>query len=575
MALALGLLPFLLLELALRLCGVGHDTRLIVHAPAPAEANVFRFNPAADRAYYGVEDLWGPDLRPFHLPKPAGTYRVVVIGGSTVAGFPYPFELALPRLLEVVLQQQLPGRRIEVLNTGMTAIMSSGEVHVLRQAVACQPDLIVVHSGHNEFYGPGGSASTIGSLTPSLAPLTDFLKRQRSYQILFSLVHRPSERHLIETLPADINIPLNGPVFQSALQRFRENLRRMVEIAAQAEIPIMLSTVPSNLADLAPLQPTTNPETLRRLKEVARLMSYREYEPALTTLAEARRADPADPLLAYRQGECLEKLGRAKEAGLQYTLAANLDGCRFRAATPFLDVVGEVASGGGAAFCDAAAELRSRSRLPAPGDDFFLEHVHYNLEGAWQVASILGKCIVEDELGDVWRADLHPDQASRDKLLEVGVLDQLAVDSLTLIGLEAWPFNLSPARVPEVNALKARLAANFQRVDPEERELFADLPLEAMHQHLWLAMGDSWLAKGRADKALLAFQRHIHRHLWEEIGYERAAQALKSLGRSDEARQMLRRAAEAARGVLPAEASSDGPIQSPHVNKRSSPSITK
>ena len=112
LAIGLSLAPLLLLELGLRIGGFGYDTSLIVKAPHTDSSTKFQFNPSVDRAYYGPVDLAGPEPRHFEIPKPAGVYRIVVVGGSTVAGFPYPFELALPRHLQVILQQQLPGAQV-------------------------------------------------------------------------------------------------------------------------------------------------------------------------------------------------------------------------------------------------------------------------------------------------------------------------------------------------------------------------------------------------------------------------------------------------------------------------------
>jgi len=550
-AIVLALLPFVLLELTLRWLGIGHDTRLVVGAATPAAPRAFRFNPATDRAYYGVEDLWGPDPRPFELPKPAGTYRIVVVGGSSVAGFPYPFELALPKQLEVVLQRQLPERRFEVLNAGMIAITSISEIDIARQALDCQPDLIVVHSGHNEFYGPGGSASNFGSLTPTLYPVLQFFKRQRAFQLLFALVQEPAKAQkaqLIEALPADVAIPLSGPIFESTRQRYQSNLTRLVELVKQSKTPVLVSTAPSNLRDLAPLQPTRDAAAAKYLLEADKRISYREYDQALATLAEGRLAAPADPLLVYRQAQCLESLGRAAEAAEAYSLAADLDGCRFRAARPFLEVVRQVAAAEQIHFCDVDQQLKARSRFAAPGSDFFLEHVHYNVEGTWQAASILGRCIVEDVLHEPWRPERHPDHTTRDALLGLTPLDYLAADSLTMIVFDAWPFNLSSGRDREMELLKARLAANYSQLDPLERELFGNLGMTALEQHLWHAMGAAWLRAGHTDRALAAFQRHIERRPWDPLGYEGAAATLKAQGKQAEADALLQRASQVTAG---------------------------
>jgi len=543
-AICLALLPFFLIEFTLRLCGMGYETRLVVPMPDAAVPNTFQFNPAADRAYYGVVDLWGPDPRPFQIPKPADTFRIVVIGGSTVAGFPYPFELALPHQLEAVLASQHSERQFEVLNTGMTAITSTSEVDNVRQAIACQPDLIVAHTGHNEFYGPGGSASTANRLTSGIPGLTRFVKRQRSFQLLASLMRKPTDEHLVSTLPADIGIPLDGPVFQSTQDRFRNNLTRMVELARRANIPVLLSTVPSNVRDMAPLQPTVDEATLADLKRIDMLMSYREYEDALAATQKARVVHPNDPLVAYRAGQCFEQLGRRQEAADAYVRAANLDGCRLRAATSFLNVVDEVASiqPQGVYFCDAAETLQARSEFPAPGNDFFLEHVHYNLEGTWQVASILAQSITEQVLKKPWQSDRLPDAEQRDSLLGITPLDHLAGDSLTAVLFDAWPFNLSPARDAEKQQTSVRLATRFQAIAPAERALFANLSLDAMHQHLWLAMGDAWLENGNPQESLTAFERHIFRRPWEAAGYLGAARALSAAGKNDQAELMRERA---------------------------------
>jgi tetratricopeptide (TPR) repeat protein len=543
-AIGLSLLPLLVLEVALRWRGVGHDTRLLVRDDAASAPTVYRFNSHADRAYYGVDDLWGPDLRPFEIPKPAGVYRIVVVGGSTVAGFPYPFELAMPRQLELILSRQAPERKFEVLNAGMTAIMSLSEIDVVRQALACQPDLIVIHTGHNEFYGPGGSASNFGSLTPGLYPLTQVLKRQRSFQLLLSAFPKPSKQHLVENLPADIDIPLDGDTYRRTEARFRRNLERMIEIAVEAKVPVLLTTVPSNLRDLAPLAPPKNEVAIQRLKEASRALMYQEYQPALAALADAASADPSEPLGAYYKAQCLEGLGRKQEAAEAYALAADLDGCRFRAASSFLEAIRHIAQSAppDVHFCDVAKELQSRSQFPAPGSDFFLEHVHYNFQGHWEVADILGRRIIQDVLKSEWRTERAFDDAARDELLGVTALDHLAADSVTMIGFNAWPFTLSPARKQETLALKSRMEERYLLLEPAEREIFAELPVDAMHQHLHLAMGDGWLAAGKFERALVAFERHIQRRPWETLGYTRAAAALNMQGKTAEAAEMLARA---------------------------------
>jgi tetratricopeptide (TPR) repeat protein len=549
LALAISLAPFLLLETGLRAIDFGDDTRLVVRAPYAASPTTFHFNPPADRAYYGPQDLAGPDPRHFQIPKPPATYRIVVIGGSTVAGFPYPFELAMPRHLEVILQQQLPDRKFEVLNAGITAINSFSEVDVMRQVVACDPDLIVVHSGHNEFYGPGGSASNASSLAPGLYPFMQAVRRQRTFQLVVSLIPRPQNSQILETLPADTAIPLDSDVVRRTGARYRSNLEKLVAIAERARIPLVVSSVPSKLRNFVPLQavsdssltPSQQAAQESKFNEAKRLISYGKYQPALTTLQEARHVDPNNALLVYREAQCLEALERRDEAFSAYALAADLDGCRMRAPRSFAIIVREVADEATkhAHFCDVAGRLPAESEFAAPGSDLFLEHVHYNLEGNWRVARILGECIVEKVLGVDWQPERFPENERRDKLLGVTPFDPLVADVIIGLMYDVTPFNLSPSRAEDAAEVKDRVGARYAELTQLDKDCFLTLQMEAMEQDVLIGMGFAYRAAGQVELALTTFQQDIFRRPWWPAGYVGAVETLTALGRNDEAQQLL------------------------------------
>lgn len=523
-AIVLSLSPLVVLEIGLRMLGYGHDPRLIVPV-RDAAPGTHQLNPSADRAYYGPMDLLGPEPRPFVLPKPQGVYRILVVGGSTVAGFPYPFELALPRQLQVVLEQQSPDRQFEVLNAGITAINSLSEVDIVRQGLACEPDVIIVHSGHNEFYGPGGAASTASAFAPTLHPLLQRIRRQRLFQLAGSWVYRPLRGHPQEILPADIAIAMDGPIFARALESYEAHLREMASLASQAGIPIVLTSVPSNLRDQSPmhslsrsdLTDTERQELAEQHKAAARHLSYQEYEAALAALRAARQVDPKNAILAYREAQCLEMLGRRQAAAEAYRLAADLDGCRFRAPSAFNEAVRRAASLGPdtVRFCDVAAQLRDQSKLPAPGEDFFLEHVHYNLEGNWRVAMILGKLIHEQILHAEWRNERIPNESRRDELLGLTPLDRLAADTFALMIVQAWPLKLAPDSALQAERVKTRLQQDYVQLSPLDRKIFADLSLDAIQQDLLGGMAVGYRAAGREDLAQEMLRLRRLRRPWD------------------------------------------------------------
>ncbi len=74
-------------------------------------------------------------------------------GASSIEGFPWATSLTIPRQIEIILSRQLSGHNVEVLNAGIVGITSFCVSDLVRQALECQPDAIVVYTGHNEFYG--------------------------------------------------------------------------------------------------------------------------------------------------------------------------------------------------------------------------------------------------------------------------------------------------------------------------------------------------------------------------------------------------------------------------------------
>ena len=239
-------------------------------------------------------------------------------------------------------------------------------------------------------------------------------------------------------------------------------------------------------------------------------------------------------------------LQRDEEAAAAYGLAADLDGCRLRAPRSFANVVREVAENpsGSVYFCDVAASFQAASRFAAPGNDLFLEHVHYNFDGNWQAAQILAECIVEDVFEGEWNAEALPANEQRDALLQLTPFDQLVADAQTVGMFKISPFNLSPEREQEVKTVQNRGQSTYATLSLLDQQLFTSHSLESMTQNVLLAMGHAYLADGRANLALAAFQRHIARRPWDSAGYVGAVLALRAQRKSSAAAEVLDRVRE-------------------------------
>ena len=81
--------------------------------------------------------------------KPAGAYRIVVLGESSVQGFGLPSGMTLPdQLGEALSGHAAP---IEVINAGVAGYNSLQIRRMIPEIWRLSPDLVVLYAGHNDF----------------------------------------------------------------------------------------------------------------------------------------------------------------------------------------------------------------------------------------------------------------------------------------------------------------------------------------------------------------------------------------------------------------------------------------
>jgi len=553
-ALSLPLLLLLITEAALWLFGIGKDYALVQSVPGNPPALNYRLNPDADRPYYGGAGLSGPEPRRFDLPKPAKTLRIVVVGASTVIGFPYPPELAFPRQLELFLQSQLPDRQVEVLNAGITSINSFAVKDVLQQSLACEPDLIVIHTGHNEFYGPGGVGSSALQIPPRLLPAAFALRRWRLTQLVGGLFSSdPSAgQDLIESLPRARTILYDGELFRTAEHYYEQNLREMLTTARDAGVPALLTTVASNLRNQGPIGRLA-PDSLTaeeavdwtQLRESAgRSIASEDWESALDDLAADDELFPSHPRIIYEQARCLEGLGRLDEAAEHYRRARDLDPCRFRAPESFREIAQDVAaefSAPAVRFFDVAAGIDAYSAPHAPGNDLFLEHVHYNLTGHREVARLLAHEICTAHLGRSWNKEALPSEVEYVRQLGLTLFDDPAAYSLALNTVQTPPLSEAAGADRHEEFLIEQIRLQFDALSAIEQSLFADLSMRSMQTDLIRGIQTGYESRGQLEPALRMAEIGVRRQPWSVDRLVALARLQLDAGQSQDAAETLQR----------------------------------
>ena len=149
------LAPLALLALAeviLRLAGVGRLEPLFM--PFEAAAGYLQPNPAVIQRFFPDPRAAAPvsiDTTYFPAAKPANALRIVVMGESSAAGFPYGRFASPGEFLARRLESSLPDRDVEVINTAMSAVTSYMLLDFVDEILAIDPDLVLIYTGHNEY----------------------------------------------------------------------------------------------------------------------------------------------------------------------------------------------------------------------------------------------------------------------------------------------------------------------------------------------------------------------------------------------------------------------------------------
>ncbi len=85
------------------------------------------------------------------LEKPQNTYRIIVLGGSTVFGIGTTNENTIPAKLQQEFDKNNSTLNVEVINAGIPGMKSKGESYYIKnEFLQLNPDLIIVYDGVND-----------------------------------------------------------------------------------------------------------------------------------------------------------------------------------------------------------------------------------------------------------------------------------------------------------------------------------------------------------------------------------------------------------------------------------------
>jgi len=348
-------------------CGIELALRLLPSLKAPpfivelgqVEGRILRsINPDYARRFFSGVDVPGMRMtpHPYVDPAPKNSLRVVVAGGSTIQGYPYPRRLTSPAYLQAMLEDAWPDRQVDVLNLGITAVSSFAVARTIEDAMVLNPDVVIVYTGHNEIYGVYGSGSLSQGGSSILAKNVHYSVMQWGLSALVGQALdsvRPSANapptSLLRVMSAAGSVVADDPRRRQAAENIRQNLLDMAEICQANGVQLVLCTLVSNERGFAAsyTEPSLAIGELAQWRERVKagidLLEEGRVREALVRLDSAAILAEDNAAVQFYRARCLEQLGQVKAAHTAYVLARDLDTSPWRAATALNEVIREVA----------------------------------------------------------------------------------------------------------------------------------------------------------------------------------------------------------------------------------------
>ena len=539
----------------------------ILHPPLVRHKRVFH-----PRAHFFTPGQ-ASQFHPFGAERAEKSLRVAVLGGSAAHGYGVLEPAAFPHLVELLLQEALPEREVQVINFGTIAWLSQQLLWAARQLWDLGSwDLLIIYSGHNELLELSSwktylTPSAHRRLTRALL-WSHCLKSSRLVALLRNLVQAaaPSaaepERsegledpnllvgldpvamapaHRLEELSA---LPVAeraqmGPFeWDYAAATFEHNMSLILQEAEANDTPVLLISPPANdLQDPIGFSPAgvRGEELEEKLSELGARMDRGQLE---LMEGEARKLVESyrDPRAMYLLAQALRHRGAQQEALHWYEQARAFTEYPSRIVPAVRERILSLRERPGVlAVLDAEARFREHSEDGVIGYDLIYDHCHPSVEGHRLLAQHVVAGLFDAEFLPLREAD-KPD-------LERWLSEEAAAaEARAGADPRLWRWDGRSFEEGQHRYLSS-IPGGFKTVRRRLEEVAEAPGASAMH---WLRLGNARFYDYDLAGALAAFEKSLSIDPSLCVAWANSAYALRSAGAREAALRPARRARDCA-----------------------------
>lgn len=501
---AVLILFFVTLEGSLRLFNYGDTIPQWVQLSANFPNKITLNHNIAKRYFSNIQEYPTPWPDGFDRNKLPNTFRIFILGESSAAGYPYDVNTSFPREIKRRLDILYPNTNNEVINISMSAISSYVLADLIDGIIEQQPDLIIIYTGHNEYYGAlgVGSSENLGAF-PSVVRFLIKAESLKTIQLLKNSIktviswfctHTEESGTLMKRMVGEQYIPLHSELYHLGINQFTSNMTFILDNLTSHHIPVIIGNLTSNIRSQKPF-----------------------VSQAVDSLLSADELfNQADKLLSTDKQKAKKLFIQAKENDL----------LRFRAPNDINNVIKELSNKYHLFFTDIDSVFNAASQFGITGDDLMIDHLHPNIKGYRLMGETFFNIMLENHLLPKENAvslTNRPLNNEADRVFPMTGLDSLLAEVKIKRLKASWPFidkdiqPIDPLSVFQITDLKSKLVYDI---------LTKKLNWEQAHFQL----GQDFLAKKDYNNFCKEFNALIAYAPYNESPYEFVANQLITAG---------------------------------------------
>ncbi|MGE5498665.1 MAG: GDSL-type esterase/lipase family protein [Syntrophothermus sp.] len=371
--LLIPVLFFILLEISLRLLNYGYDT---VQWKEVWPGKLMLNSDIAHRYFYSTENVPYSNQEIFDKVKAQNVFRVFVLGESSAAGYPYMPAGAFSDYIKKRLEIRFPESKIEVVNLSMTAINTYAIRDIFPGVLEQKPDLILIYTGHNEYYGAlgVGSMEYLGN-NPALVNFILSMNKYKTVELIRNIVSsitkifsdRPGSDKsgtLMSKIAAAQYIPYGSEKYNAGIRQFESNMEDILHMANEKKVPVILGTLACNLKDQKPFM---------SLKTNGLPAAVSVFMEAKTEISK----------------------GNAEKSRVLFEKAKDLDAVRFRAPSEINRLIRTLGKKYSCSVAGVDSLFSALSPGGIPGDNLMTDHLHPTASGYQAIGRLFYEIMVK------------------------------------------------------------------------------------------------------------------------------------------------------------------------------------